>query len=196
MRVIHTLWYRVRAQTRGGLLWRLARAAVGYLGHPMPSLIRRSAGRDREHLGTLSLTRLAPLAVARCPLSPRRSSTHRWPCRLPASARLTLAAPPEVLADVSQQAARHTLAVTLKLMSPASLACTGPTPGHLDSDSLRSHLHKRDPRPFAPAFPLHHTHRRIATTTTHTCRASSPIVPPPSPPRRDHARYQYGVHRK
>ena len=136
-----------------------------------------------------------PVGCCLLPLVAPSSSTGGLVCR-PASARLTLAAPPEVLADVSQQAARHTLAVTLKLMSPASLACTGPTPGHLDSDSLRSHLHKRDPRPFAPAFPLHHTHRRIATTTTHTCRASSPIVPPPSPPRRDHARYQYGVHRK
>lgn len=195
--MIHGVWYRVQAQTRGGLLWRLARAVVDYLGHAMrhPSQCRQ---RQRASGWALSLTRPAPLAVACCPLSlppPPHTHTGGLVCR-PASARLTLAAPPEVLADVSQQAARHTLAVTLKLMSPASLACTGPTPGHLDSDSLRSHLHKRDPRPFAPAFPLHHTHRRIATTTTHTCRASSPIVPPPSPPRRDHARYQYGVHRK
>lgn len=160
--------------------------------------IPRSAGKDREHLAghypSLGRPRWLLLA-APCRSLLLHTHTGGLVCR-PASARLTLAAPPEVLADVSQQAARHTLAVTLKLMSPASLACTGPTPGHLDSDSLRSHLHKRDPRPFAPAFPLHHTHRRIATTTTHTCRASSPIVPPPSPPRRDHARYQYGVHRK
>ena len=60
------------------------------------------------------------------PLSPRRPSrlhtTHRWPCRLPASARLTLAAPSEVLAAASQQAARHTSDETLQLSSP-SLPC-------------------------------------------------------------------------
>ena len=136
-----------------------------------------------------------PVGCCLLPLVAPSSSTGGLVCR-PASARLTLAAPPEVLADVSQQAARHIL---MKLSpSPASLACTGPTPGHLDRHPrLRSsHLHKRDPRPFAPAVPPPHTDRRIATTTTHICRASSPTIPLPSPPRRDHARYRYGVHRK
>lgn len=145
---------------------------------------------ETESTWALSLTRLAPLAVSLCPWS------------LPPPPQVALSSPGQRKVDASGSSRSACRRITtsrtshrriqMKLSSlPCALAQRPAT--LIDS---RSHLHKRDPRPFAPAVRPHHTHRRIATTTTHNCRASSPTIPAPSPPRRDHARYRYGVHRK
>jgi hypothetical protein len=186
--VIHGLWYRVceHRHGEGSSSTGSSRLSGPSNAFPDPSQCCRQKQRASGHYPSLGWPRWLFRSA------PGRSLLllHRWPCRLPASARLTLAGPPEVLAGASQQGARH---IQMKVSSlPCALA---QHPATLIAES-RPHLHKRDPLPFAPADRSQHTHCRIATTTTHNCRASTPTTPPPSPPRRDHARYRYGVHRK
>jgi hypothetical protein len=186
--VIHGLWYRVceHRHGEGSSSTGSSRLSGPSNAFPDPSQCRQKQ-RASGHYPSLGW----PRWLFRCP----------WSLAPPPQVALSFPGQRKVHASGPSRSACRSITtrrtshrrIQMKLSSlPCALA---QHPATLIAES-RPHLHKRDPLPFAPADRSQHTHCRIATTTTHNCRASTPTTPPPSPPRRDHARYRYGVHRK
>lgn len=151
----------------------------------------RSAGRNREHLGIIphSAGPVGCCSAAPCPggcspqvaLSSCQRQGYASGSSRSACSRITTSRTSHRLRGSYLQPPLRALA-----QHPATL---------IEPDREAASSQER-PAPVCARCYLHHTHCRIATSTTHNCRASSPTIPQPSPLRRDHAQYRYGVHRK